>query len=310
VSLVITGASGSFGTLATKLLLEHVPASEVILVTRNPKALAPMAARGVTVRFGDFDEPETLRPAFAGGERMLLISTLSVGRRAEQHARAIRAAIAAGVNYIAYTSSGGVDARNPALVIRDHLATELVLKDAGIPFTVLRDSLYAEAALHQIAPRALAIGKWISSTGEGRVPFVSKRDCAAVAVAALTDSAHEGRTYEITGPDLLSYRQAAAIAAEIGERPIEYVPVSDDEMAAMLSAAGVPEEYREGMYTKGVGTSSIRDIVSYERGVREGWFAIQSNDVERVLGRKPVSLRDVFAANRAVLRDSPAKPSS
>jgi NAD(P)H dehydrogenase (quinone) len=301
VSFIITGASGAFAQLATSLLLERVPASELILVTRNPDALAPLARRGATVRFGDFDKPDTLPGAFAGGERMLLISTLSVGRRAEQHTRAIRAAIAAGVEYIAYTSSGGADARNPALVIRDHLATELVLKDCGLAFTILRDSLYSEAALYQIAPRALAVGRWISNSGEGRVPFVAKRDCAAVATAALMNPAHEGRTYEVTGPDLLSYRDVAAIASEIDGRPVEYVSVSDDEMSAMLTAAGVPPVYTEGMYTKGVGTSSIRDIVTYEIGVREGWFAIQSNDVERVLKRPPVALRDLFAANRGAL---------
>ena len=303
MSFIITGASGAFGQLATRRLLERVPASEVILVTRNPQSLAKLAARGVTVRFGDFDRPETLRAAFAGGERMLLISTLSVGRRAEQHIRAIHAAIAAGVQHIAYTSSGGADARNPAIVSRDHLATELALRDSGSGFTILRDSLYIEAALYQIAPRALAAGKWISNSGEGRVPLVAKDDCAAVAVAALTDDAHDGRTYEITGPEMLSYREVAAIASEIDGRPVEYVSVSDDEMAAMLAAAGVPAEYSEGMYTKGVGTSSIGDIVTYEIGVREGYFAIQSNDVEKILGRPPKSLREIFAAHPEVLRN-------
>jgi NAD(P)H dehydrogenase (quinone) len=284
-------------------LLERVPASEVILVTRRPQELTALARRGVTVRFGDFDQPESLRSAFAGGERMLLISTLSVGRRSEQHIRALRAAIAAGVRYIAYTSSGGMHARNPADVIRDHLPTELALRDSGSAFTILRDSLYIEAALYQIAPRALAVGKWISSTGEGRVSFVAKADCAACAVEALTNEAHEGKTYEIAGPELLSYREVAAIAAEIDGRAVEYTPVSDEEMAAMLAAAGVPVDYTEGMYTKGVGTSSIKDIVSYERGVREGYFAIQSQDVEKILGRPPVRLRNVFAANRDALKN-------
>lgn len=311
MSLIITGASGSLGRLATQRLLERVPASEVILVTRKPEALRALTARGVTVRFGDFDQPESLRAAFAGGERMLLISTLSVGRRSEQHIHAIRAAIAAGVRYIAYTSSGGMDARNPAHVMRDHLPTELMLRDSGSAFTILRDSLYIEAALYQIAPRALAAGKWISSTGEGRVPFVAKKDCAACAIEALTDPAHEGKTYEITGPELLSYREVAAIASEIDGRAVEYTPVSDEEMAAMLAAAGVPVDYTEGMYTPGVGTSSIRDIVSYERGVREGFFAIHSNDVEKILRRKPARLREVFALHRqALMTDSFPGPSS
>lgn len=306
MSFLITGASGGFGRLATTLLLERVPPSEVILVTRDPASLAALAARGVTVRFGDFDQPESLRAAFAGAERMLLISTLSVGRRATQHKAAISAAIASGVSHISYTSSGGADARNAALVIRDHVATELALKDSGMPFTVLRNSLYVEAALYQIAPRALALGKWISSSGEGRVPFAAKRDCATCAVESLLDPAHEGKTYEVTGPDLLSYREVAAIASQVDGRPIEYVPVSDEAMAAMLIAAGVPAEYEEGMYTKGVGTSSVRDIVTYERGIREGWFAIQSQDAQYILRRPPVSLRQIFADHRDALKNPSA----
>lgn len=302
MSFIITGASGSFGRVAAEMLLARVPVSEVILVTRSPASLAPLAARGVTVRFGDFDQPESLPAAFAGGERMLLISTLSVGRRAKQHRQAIDAARTAGIAHISYTSSSGADARNPAVVIRDHLSTELALKDSGLPFTILRNALYVEAALHLIAPRTLALGKWISSSGEGRVPFAAKHDCAACAVQALVDPAHDNETYEITGPELLSYREVAAIASEVDGRPVEYTPVTDDEMAAMLAAAGVPSDYSEGMYTKGVGTSSIRDIVSYERGIREGWFAIQSTDTERLLRRQPRSLRQIFTNNRDALR--------
>jgi NAD(P)H dehydrogenase (quinone) len=302
MSLIVTGASGKFGRMVTALLLERVPASELILVTRNPVSLAEMAARGAQVRAGDFDKPETLPAAFAGGERMLLISTLSVGRRAEQHIRAINAAVAAGVRHIAYTSSGGAHPDNPAIVIPDHLGTERALRACGVVFTILRDSLYIEAPLYQIAPRALHSGAWVTSSGEGRVPFVAKKDCVAAAAAVLTTRGHEGKTYEITGPDLLSFRNVAQLASEIDGRPIEYVIVSDDQMGDMLAAAGVPRHYVEGMFTAGVGTSSVDDIVSYERGIREGYFAVQSDDVRTVLGRPPISLRDMFIANRGALR--------
>jgi NAD(P)H dehydrogenase (quinone) len=304
MSVIVTGASGKFGRMVTELLLERVPASELILVTRNPPSLSQLAARGAQVRSGDFDKPETLRAAFEGGERMLLISTLSVGRRAEQHTHAINAAVAAGVRHIAYTSSGGAHADNPAIVIPDHLGTERALKASGVAFTILRDSLYIEAPLHQIAPRALISGKWVTSSGEGRTAFVAKKDCVAVAAKVLTTPGHEDKTYEVTGPDLLSFRDVARLASEIDGRPIEYLIVSDDEMAEMLAAAGVPRHYVEGMFTAGVGTSSVDDIVSYERGIREGYFAVQSDDVRNTLGRPPVSLRDMFIANRAALRSA------
>jgi NAD(P)H dehydrogenase (quinone) len=307
MSLIVTGASGHFGQLLTEVLLQKVPASELILVTRNPRSLELTARRGVQVRYGDFDKPDTLREAFAGGTRMLMISTLSVGRRAEQHRRAIEAAVAAGVQHIVYTSSGGLHPDNPAMVIRDHLATEQALARSGVAFTILRDSLYAEVPATQIAPRAITLGKWIGSAAEGKVGFVSKHDCVAVAAAVLTNSGHEGRTYEITGPELLSYRDVAALASRIVARPIEYVVIDDEEMLEMLAAAGVPKAYVEGMNTAGIGTSSGEDIVSYERGIREGFFAVQSAHVRQILGRAPLTVRDVLLAHRAELVASVAR---
>jgi NAD(P)H dehydrogenase (quinone) len=304
MSLIVTGASGKFARMATEMLLDRVPASELICVTRQPSGLASLAARGVRVRQGDFDQPETLGAAFEGGTRMLLISTLSVGRRAEQHMRAINAAAAAGVQHIAYTSSGGADPKNPAIVIPDHLKTERALKDSGVAYTILRDSLYIEAPLRQIAPRALQTGVWISSSGDGRVGFVAKKDCVSCAVTVLTTPGHEGQTYEITGPDLLSFREVASIASQVDGRPIDYRVVSDEEMSAMLASVGVPQHYEEGMFTAGVGTSSIDDIVSYEQGIRGGYFAVQSDHVRHILGRPPVSLREMFEANKEALRQA------
>jgi len=125
VTIVVTGASGAFGKMVTELLLRRVPASELILVTRNPAGLAHLAAQGVQVRFGDFDKGNSLREAFAGAQRMLLISTLDVGeRRRRQHQTAIEAARQAGVEHVVYTSSAGIHPQSPAFVIADHLFTE------------------------------------------------------------------------------------------------------------------------------------------------------------------------------------------
>jgi NAD(P)H dehydrogenase (quinone) len=307
MSIIVTGASGQFGQLVTEVLLQRLPASDLILVTRNPRLLESTAQRGAEVRYGDFDKPDSLRTAFAGGDRMLMISTLSVGRRAQQHRNAIAAAVAAGVRHIVYTSSGGLHPDNPAMVIHDHLDTERVLAASGLSFTILRDSLYAEVAATQIAPRAISIGKWIGSAADGKVGFVSKHDCVAVAASVLTNPGHEGKTYEITGPELLSFREVAVLASRIVARPIEYVVISDDEMRAMLTAAGVPQDYVEGMNTAGIGTSSSEDIVSYERGIREGYFAVRSDHVRQILGRPPMTVRDVLLAHRTQLAASVAR---
>jgi NAD(P)H dehydrogenase (quinone) len=306
MSTIITGASGSFGRQVTQLVLEKIPASELILVTRNPASLAEFAARGTQVRTGDFDKPETLAKPFAGGEKMLLISTLAVGpRRRQQHRAAIEAAISAGIKHIIYTSSAGIHPKSPSLAVADHYFTEELLRRSGTAFTFLRDSQYAEVIATMIAPMALRTGKWIMSAGDGCMAFVSKKDCVASAAAALTSPGHEGAVYEITGPDLYTFRQAAAIASELGGRPIEYVVVSDDEKRAIFEAAGIPREYVDGMTNEdGTGVWGSDEMVSYERAIREGYFSVCSHHVQLLTGRPARSLRDVFLANLNALKVS------
>ncbi|HEX4676485.1 MAG TPA: NAD(P)H-binding protein, partial [Steroidobacteraceae bacterium] len=268
MSTVVTGASGAFGRMVTELLLQNTPPSELILVTRKPEALAHLAARGAQVRYGDFDDGDSLAAAFAGGERMLLISTLDVGeRRRRQHTAAVNAAVAAGVQHIAYTSSVGIHPRSPAFVVADHLHTEELLRRCGVAFTILRDSQYAEVVATMIAPQALASGKWVTSAGEGCMAFVSKKDCVAVAAAVLSTAGHEGAVYEITGPELLSFRDAAALAAEISGRPIEYVVVSHEEKQATFDAAGIPRRYVEGVLHEHSGPWASDEMMSYERAL-------------------------------------------
>jgi len=301
---IITGASGSFGRQITQILLEKMPASDLILVTRNPGALAETATRGAQVRPGDFDKPDTLQQAFAGGEQMLLISTLAVGRRRQkQHQAAIEAAVKAGVKHISYTSSAGIHPRHPSLAAADHYFTEEFLRRCGAAFTFLRDSQYAEVVTNMIAPIAVRTGKWIMSTGEGCMAFVSKKDCIASAAAVLTSPGHEGAIYEITGPELYTFRQAAAIASELTGRPIEYVNVSEEERLAIFDAAGVPRAYVDGMMNDdGTGVWGSEEMVSYERAIREGYFGICSCHVQLLTGCPARSLRDVFVANIDALK--------
>ncbi len=302
MSTVITGASGAFGKMVTELLLQKMPASELILVTRKPETLAHLAARGAQVRYGDFDDPASLKNAFTGGRRMLFISTLDVGpRRRQQHASAVEAASAAGVQHIAYTSSVGIHPRSPAFVIADHLYTEELLRRSGVAFTILRDSQYAEVITNMIAPIAIATGRWTSSAGDGCMAFVSKKDCVAVAASVLTTPGHEGAIYEVTGPELLSFRDAAALASEVSGRPIEFVVVSHEEKQAEFDAAGIPRRYVEGVVHERSGPWASEEMMSYERALGEGYFAVCSKHVQLVTGRPALSLREVFLENRGAL---------
>src|SRR5690606_29219127 len=128
----------------TSLLLEQFPASHLILLTRNPAALAPLAALGAQVRQADFDDTANLQAAMRGGEVLMLISTLSIGKRAQQHANAIKAAVAVGIGHIVYTSSCGVQPQTPSISGQEHLATERLLQKSGLKHTILRNSWYAD----------------------------------------------------------------------------------------------------------------------------------------------------------------------
>jgi NAD(P)H dehydrogenase (quinone) len=291
---LITGASGGLAKTAAEMLFESVPAEQVILTTRAPGKLQSFADRGAQVRYADFAVPDSLDAAFAGAERMLLVSTAQVGSRIGFHRNAIEAARRAGVEYLAYTSivGAGIDA-NDAIVCTEHRATEAMLRGSGLRWNVLRDSQYAEAVAYFIAPGAVAMGKMVGAWGEGTVGFVAREDCAAAAVGALLGRGEDNRAYEVTGPEELTYRQVCAMIAEISGADIEYTPISDEEQYAIFDAIGVPREYQEDMSSSPIPWNSD-DMVSFSRAIRVGHMSSLSDAVQTLGLRSPRSMRSVL----------------
>lgn len=299
--IVVTGASGQFGRSAVEGLLRQVSAGDLILVTRRPEVLASFAARGAKVRYGDFDVAHSLPEAFAGGEKMLLISASRVGKRIPQHKAAIDAAVQAGVKHIAYTSFVGATDDNPSLAVSDHRGTEALLRACGVDWTALRNSHYADAIVHAMAPPAIKSGRWLTNAAEGKEAPVTRQDCVDCAIAALTTPGHRNVVYSITGPELLTFREAAAIFAEVSSKPIEYTVVSDDDMYAMFDGMGIPRQPVDDQVIDGVPWCSD-DMVSFGKALREGRFAAISDDVRKLLGRAPQSLRSFAMEHREMLR--------
>ena len=284
MSIVVTGASGQLGRLTADLVLDRVPASEVILTTRHPEALSDLAERGASVRPADFDQPETLVEAFAGGERLLLISTDDLGRRTAQHRATIEAAREAGVRHVTYTSYLNPVEENPAVITPSHQATEQALRESGLAWTMLRNAFYAEYQVPAGA-QAIASGRLVHNSGDGRIAYVSREDCAAAAAAVLTTDGHENKAYDITGPEALSQDDVAALLSEVSSRPVEAVALDDEAFIQGLTAAGVPEP-------------AALEFASYGRAIREGYLGEASGAVENLTGRPPRSLREVFEAHR------------
>lgn len=285
MGIAISGASGDLGHRAALHLLERISSSDVVLLTRNPEKLAALAARGARVRKADFDDPASLPRALDGVERMLLVSTIAVGeQRRAQHRNAIEAAARAGVRHIAYTSSVGIHPRNPSFIIPDHRYTETLLRECGMETTILHMAPYSDILAHAIAPRAIETGQWISRSGDGRVGYVAKDDCARTLACVVSESGHEGAVYEITGPELLSNREAVALAAEMSGRPIAYV---EPEPADEEEAARQAETW--------IGPFTLADLLSSELAVKAGFGAICSDHVAMITGTPARTLRQVYA---------------
>jgi NAD(P)H dehydrogenase (quinone) len=284
MSIAITGASGQFGRLATAAVLEHSPDAELVLVTRDPAALSGLDAPGVTVRAGDFDDPSSLAAAFEGVERLLLISTDAVGQRVAGHKRAIDAAAAAGVRSVAYTSIGNPSDSNPAAVASEHRETEDHLRASGPAWTFLRNAIYTEMLVDP-ARAALATGTYLHNEGTGTTAHISRADCAAVGAAVLLASGgeHDGKAYDVTGPEALSAAQRAAIFAEVGGQPVTATAVDDDAwVAAMVEHAGLPEP-------------AARMYATFGASARLGYAGAVSSVVEDLTGRQPRPVHDVLA---------------
>jgi NAD(P)H dehydrogenase (quinone) len=303
--IVITGASGHYGRIATDGLIANGRAADLILITRSPEKLADRVRRGCTVRYGDFDKPETLVAAVHGAEKMLLISGTRVGARVVQHQAAIDTAVAAGVRHIVYTSFIGIDdPANPAEVRHDHIETERLIKASGAAWTMLRDAHYADAMIIMAGPGCVASGQWVSNAGDGREAMVWRDDCAACAVAVLCRAGHEGQTYNITGPELQTFAECAALMAAITGRTVTYVPVDDAAMYAMFDAVGIPRRPVDDQSVGGIPWNSD-DMVTFGVAIREGFLDICTDDVERLTGRKARSVRAMIEANVGVLRGAP-----
>ncbi|MDQ1498070.1 MAG: hypothetical protein QOD57_3580 [Actinomycetota bacterium] len=288
MSVIVTGASGKLGRMVAENLMDRLPPAELVLVSRHPEALRDLSARGADVRYGNFDEPHSLSDAFAGGDRMLLISTDAVGHRFTQHRAAIDAAVATGVGHVVYTSHPHPGAGNPlGQVAEEHGETEEMLHDSGITWTVLRFGTFAEL---QVQPAALAVaaGKLVTNGGAGRIVPISRRDCAEAAAIVLTTSGHGGKTYEITGPESLSQSDLAAIYGEVSGRSVKVVPIGDKMLVMGLVLHGTPRPV-------------ARAIADFGRAVREGFFDVVDPAFEGLCGRPPASLREVLIPHRGDL---------
>ncbi|SQF98203.1 quinone oxidoreductase [Paucimonas lemoignei] len=237
---VVTGATGQLGRLVIAQLLEHVPASQIIAAVRSPEKAADLAALGVQVRQADYSQPATLNSAFAGAEKILLISSSEIGQRAAQHKAVIDAAKRAQVKLLAYTSVLHADTSALGLA-EEHRQTESALQQSGVPFVVLRNGWYTENYTAGI-PAALQHGAVFGSASDGRISSAAREDFAAAAIAVLTATDDQaGRIYELAGDESYSLSEFAAEISRQAGKQIPYTDLPQADFQAALIQAGLPD---------------------------------------------------------------------
>jgi NAD(P)H dehydrogenase (quinone) len=281
MSIVITGATGHLGHLVVESLLSRgVPAEEIIATGRRTETLADLAERGVVVRRADFDDEASLREAFGGAEKLLLVSGSEVGQRVRQHGNAISAAKAAGVQFIAYTSILRADS-STLLLAAEHLATEQLLAEAGVPHALLRNGWYIENYTGQL-PVYLEHGI-AGAAGTGKVSAATRADFAEAAAAVLTGDGHEGAVYELGG-EPFTMAELAEVVAAVSGRTVTYTDLPLEQYQAVLVGAGLPEPVA-AVFADG------------DRGVADGELFVEGSDLDKLIGRAPTTLVDAVAAN-------------
>lgn len=279
--IAVTGATGQLGRIVIDALLKKVPAAEIVAAVRTPAKAADLAALGVIVRQADYGQPETLEAAFAGVDKLLLISGSEVGQREAQHKAVIEAARAAGVGFIAYTSLLHADTSPLGLGV-EHRATEALLKASGIPFALLRNGWYSENYAASIPP-ALAHHAFIGAAGEGRIASAARQDYAEAAAEVMTREDQAGKVYELAGDDSYTLAQfAAEIAAQSGEK-VDYVNLSQADFAAALKGAGLPEGLAEM-------------LADSDAGAEKGGLFDDSRQLSKLIGRPTTSWQAVIRA--------------
>ena len=236
--IAITGATGQLGHLVLQNLLKTTAASQIVAIVRNPAKAEALSQQGIVVRQADYTDEAALTAALQGVDKLLLISSSEVGQRTPQHRNVIHAAKAAGVKFIAYTSLLHAD-KSPLGLHVEHVETEKMLAESGIPYALLRNGWCTENYLAS-APPALEHGVFIGAAGDGKIASATRADYAEAAARVIAQEGHAGKVYELAGDEAWTLSELAAALSKQSCKNVVYQNLSEADFAAALKSVGLP----------------------------------------------------------------------
>jgi len=276
--IAITGATGQLGRATLHYLQQKTAANQLIALVRDPQKATDLSAQGVQVRQGDYNDPAALRAAFEGAETVLLISGDDLEHRLQQHKNVIDAAKAVGARRVLYTSVINPAADSHFGALPSHVATEAYLKESGLAYTLLRNTLYLDLMPMMIGENALVSGQIYAAAGDGRVSYALRQDLAEATANILTTPGHDNQTYDLAPAPAYSFQDVAATLSEVAGQPVQYVPITPEALAAGMREHHVPEPI-------------VTMMVGLSKAMAANEFNLSSPTLEQLLGRQPTDLK-------------------
>jgi NAD(P)H dehydrogenase (quinone) len=275
--ILVLGATGHLGSAVVSQLLKNTSVNNIVAFARNESKTAELKEKSVEVRLGTYDDVSSLDRAMLGIEKVLLISS-NGPNRLQQHKNVVEAASRAGVKHIAYTSIALKDMAIAALrpYMEDLILTEDFIKNSGLSYTILRNSLYTGGTPLFGGENVFKTGIYLPA-GNGKVAFALRREMGEAAANILLQNGHENKTYKITGSTLTSYEDVAGELSILTGRAVKYTNADPVTFPEMLKKYGLPPFV-------------ALLVESFSNDIRNHQFEIQTSDLEKLLGRKPAPL--------------------
>ena len=295
--LLLAGIDGNLGREAARILLTLVGKDDLIFTSSNRESLTAYSSQGIETRLANFNHPEELAEAFAGAERMALISMPFIGKKRQQAQKnAVDAAKAAGVKQIIYTSLVNAgDETNPSVEKLDHIYTEEYIQSQGLDFIFLRNSQFAEAMITNYFTYVKGDGVLKNSQGDGKMAYISRKDCAkAVAYALFRGAEYDHSILDINGSRLMTISEFIEIGNQATGNNISYRAITDEENYQVFDAMGVPRT-TDGVFQKGSEAPfSSEGMVTFAQAIREGKMDVITDDFKTLTGSKPITVQYMF----------------
>lgn len=281
--ILITGATGQLGAAVVRQLLTRTEASGVAVLVRDPAKAASWQQRGVSVRTGDYGDPDSLARALDGAGRVLLIAAGVSPQRLQQHQNVIDAARAAGVELLGFTSRSFRDAQGTGnALMRDYFETEQRIRASGLPALIFRNGQYLDTLPVSLGGPAVFTAGIRVPAGQGRVAYALRREMGEAAANAMLDHPGGSGGYVLADPEAYTFGDVARALSELAGSAVSYEPVSDGDFVVHAVGLGMPEPL-------------ARYLTGFFADVRDGQLDQTSSDLRDLLGRRPASLRDGLA---------------